>query len=95
MSSQKHQLDSKGASKVKKRKVKPLVEGSGDDILNEEVKNLIRTHSTSTETRVGDVPADEEARSFSKFEEIEVDIIELGSSGRAIVIPMDGRPNQM
>jgi hypothetical protein len=73
----KHALDTKKPMKFKKRKIKPVVEGSGEDILLQEVKALLRKNDTAEQE-------DEEERipGFKRFDEVEVDIVELSSLGR-------------
>lgn len=77
----KHGLDSRPPIKVKKRKTKPVIEGSADDVLHWEVNSLILANGKVEDQESVDVQADTSVLSFSRFDEIEVDIMELSSSG--------------
>ena len=74
----KHALDTtKGPKKFKKRKVKAVAEGSGEDILVTDVKTLLRKYSA-----VSEEGRDEDTElGFKRFDEIEVDIEEFSSLG--------------
>lgn len=74
----KHRLDGGQQGKFKKRKVKPVAEGSAEDVLLSDIKALRLSHSSTGETR--EAPGNK-SPSFSRFDEVEVDIVELGSSG--------------
>lgn len=65
--------------KFKRRKVKAVAEGSGEDILVTDVKALLKKNFTGEEME----EEKEVALSFKRFDEIEVDIVELSSLGRA------------
>lgn len=79
MAPQKHRIDAKQTSKQKKRKTKPIVEGSGDDIRLAEVNSLIRVHGAGVQEPTDS--SDVGFPSFARFTELEVDILELSSSG--------------
>jgi len=81
MPSGKHGLDSRLPVKFKKRKTKPVIEGSGDDVLHWEVNSLIRANGSVEDQESVGVQSDTDALSFSRFDEVEVDIMELSSSG--------------
>jgi len=75
----KHALDStpKGPKKFKKRKIKTIAEGSGEDILVTDVKTLLTKYSAvKEEGKDGDTEL-----GFKRFDEIEVDIEEFSSLG--------------
>jgi len=82
----KHRLNGNSSSQVqsKKRRPKPVAEGSGEDVLLSEVKNLIRDHVGTddqlSESRAGSLPTN--SLPFSRFDEIEVTIDELSSTGK-------------
>jgi len=66
--------------KFKKRKVKPMVVGSADDVLLAEVESFLRkipAAADQDDLRQGD----ERSLSLSRFDEVEVDIVEITSSG--------------
>ena len=75
----KHALDTtpKGPKKFKKRKIKTVAEGSGEDILMTDVKMLLTKYSAAPEEGIdGDTEL-----GFNRFDEIEVDIEEFSSLG--------------
>jgi predicted RNA-binding protein with TRAM domain len=78
MSQGKHRLDGAQKGKFKKRKVKPIAEGSTEDVLLSDIKALRLSHSYNGET---DEASGNRSPSVSRFDEVEVDIVELGSSG--------------
>jgi hypothetical protein len=78
MSQGKHRLDGRQQGKFKKRKVKPVAEGSTEDVLLSDIKALRLSHSSTGETEEA---SGNKSPSFSQFDEVEVDIVELGSSG--------------
>lgn len=84
MATGKHSLDSNIPSEIKKRKVKPVAEGSGEDILLQEVKYLIRGHAIEDEERHYSHTGISNAASlpFSRFDEIEVTVEALSSTGK-------------
>ena len=68
--------------KFKKRKVKPVAEGSAEDVLLSDIKALRLSHSSNQETQeTSRNVSSATSPSFSRFDEIEVEILELGSSG--------------
>jgi hypothetical protein len=79
MAPQKHRIDSKQPLKYKKRKTKPIVEGSEEDIRLAEVSSLIRVHGTGAQE--SSISSDVALPPFARFAELEVDILELSSRG--------------
>jgi len=82
----KHSLNSNIPSKIKKRKVKPVAEGSGEDILLQEVKYLIRGQAIEDEEGHYSHAGMSNATSlpFSRFDEIEVTVEALCSTGNGL-----------
>ena len=78
MKSGKHQLNIRQPVKFKKRKIKPIIEGSRDDVLLWEIKSLLGEQG---DREASTAPSETDGPSFSLFDEIEVDITELSSSG--------------
>lgn len=84
----KHTLDTKKPTKFKRRKVKAVEEGSGEDILLTDVRVLLKKFMAKTEDTDD---ADETSASqenglgFRRFDEIEVDILELSSLGICVL----------
>ena len=85
----KHRLDSKPPLKFKKRKTKSLIEGSGADVLQWEVESLIRTNGNVEKQESSAVQVDIDSLSFSRFDETEVNIQELSSSGIPLLVVTD------
>ena len=85
----KHGLDSKPPLKFKKRKTKSLIEGSGADVLQWEVESLIRTNGNVEKQESSAVQVDIDSLSFSRFDETEVNIQELSSSGIPLLVVTD------
>ena len=81
MAAGKHGLNSRPPVKFKKRKTKPVMEGSADDVLRWEVNSLILANGSVEDQESVGVQSDTHALLFSRFDEIEVDIMELSSSG--------------
>jgi hypothetical protein len=81
MSAGKYGLNSRPPVKFKKRKTKAVVEGSADDVLHWEVNSLILANGNVEDQYSVGVQSDTNAPPFSQFDEIEVDIMELSSSG--------------
>jgi hypothetical protein len=79
MTQGKHRLDSREPVKFKRRKTKPVVEGSRDDVLLWEVKSLLRAQDSPEDLEAS--LSDTNRISFSRFDEIEVNIKELLSTG--------------
>ena len=78
----KHRLETKQAPrKFKKRKTKPIVAGSAEDVLVSEVASIIRTHDASDSLEGDIIRTDGSEKSFSQFDEIVVDVLELTSAG--------------
>lgn len=76
-----HDTVSKQPAKIKKRKSKPILEGSEDDVLIQDIISLLRKHGypeveSNTLSSNVDGPL-----FFSRFEETEVDIMERSASG--------------
>lgn len=78
----KHPLDTKKPTKFKRRKVKAVEEGSGEDILLTDVRVLLKKNFVAEmeETEDGEETQENEL-GFKRFDEIEVDILELSSLG--------------
>jgi hypothetical protein len=75
----KHGLETKQAPrKFKKRKTKLIVAGSAEDVLVSEVASIIHRHDTS-DSHI--IRTDGTERSFSQFDEVVVDVLELTSAG--------------
>ena len=81
----KHRLDFKESNKIKRRKPKPVVEGSGDDILSWEMQSMLRASDSPEIQDPGTVFPEAQPLSFSRFEEVTVDINELSSSGECLI----------
>ena len=79
----KHTLATKQPTKFKKRKVKAIEEGSGEDILLTDVKVLLKNFVAKTEMDDDEesFASEENELGFKRFDEIEVDILELSSLG--------------
>ena len=78
----KHGLETKQAPrKFKKRKPKPIVAGSAEDVLVSEVASIIRTNDTSDSQEGEIIRTDGSEKSFSQFDEVVVDVLELTSAG--------------
>jgi len=78
----KHGLETKQVPrKFKKRKTKPIVAGSAEDVLVSEVASIIRTHDTSDSQEGDIIRTDGSERSFSQFDEVVVEVLELTSAG--------------
>ncbi len=85
----KHGLDSKPPLKFKKRRTKPVIEGSGADVLQWEVESLIHANGNVENQESSAVQSDIDSLSFSRFDEIEVNIQELSSSGIPLHVVTD------
>jgi hypothetical protein len=81
----KHRLDFKQSNKIKRRKPKPVVEGSGDDVLSWEIQSILRTLDNSEAQDSGIGFPEAEPLSFSRFKEVTVDINVLNSSGECLI----------
>ena len=77
----KHALDPKKPIKFKRRKVKAVEEGSGEDILLTDVRALLRKNLSGQEEDEGNEESQQGELGFKRFDEIEVDILELSSLG--------------
>lgn len=77
----KRRLDPRQPTKFKKRKTKPVAEGSGDDVLLWEVKSILGAPDATEDQKPGVALSDAAGVSFSRFDEIEVNIQQLSSSG--------------
>ena len=77
----KHRLDSSQPVKFKKQKVKPTLEGSGDDVLLSDIKALLTAHASGQNQELTSELSETALLPFTRFDEVEVDILELSSTG--------------
>jgi len=78
----KHRLETRQVPrKFKKRKTKPIVAGSAEEVLVSEVASIIRKYNTSDSQEGDIIGADGSEKSFSQFDEVVVDVLELTSAG--------------
>jgi hypothetical protein len=85
MMDNKHRLSSGAGTfqrQPKKRKIKAIITGSGEDILLSDIKALIRNNNlVSEEVNGGRSPLSCSQLPYSRFSEIEIEIQELSSLG--------------
>jgi hypothetical protein len=78
----KHLLDRQQPKKFKKRKTKPIIAGSAEDVLASEVAYIIRAHGTPEHQEQVVVAPNSSETSIAQFDEVVVNIMELASAGR-------------
>lgn len=82
----KHRLETRhGPRKFKKRKTKPIIVGSAEDVLVSEIASIIRAHETSDRQEERLIQPDGSEKAFSQFDEVVVDVLELTSAGESIL----------
>lgn len=82
MGSTKHKLDLSQPMKSKKRKVKLPQEGSGEDVLLSDVKALLSSQGSQQNEESTAESVRSTALPFARFDEIEVNILEISSLGK-------------
>jgi len=87
---QKHGIASPGLQRPsKKRKVKPVTQGSGEDVLLSDIKALLQKcqQASMSNCSASNIPSSvsDTTIPFSRFDELDVEIQELGSLGLATI----------
>lgn len=82
----KHRLETRHVPrKFKKRKTKPIIVGSAEDVLVSEIASIIRTYETSDRQEERIIQPHGSQKAFSQYDEVVVDVLELTSAGESFL----------